>query len=313
LNADDDPTRVFSKNHPYNAGLREFREAKGWQNVAYLYADAPLGSPPALDALDPIAETLVHSPALAGNVVGYETAARSLAWLKAFRIVPEPTLDYEYKRSLRYKQFVDERGFPRAALFIKSISVHDLQALKAEVARLCPRGECHAGGELIAYSDFATRVPKTLVDSMGLSMLLVGAVIAYLAFAFGKQAILAHLLASAFWGACFMIVLMVGLRIPMDFLKCIVASVLIGLTGDNAIQYLFAAGSADLSTGVRSRGEASIQTNLFMAITSLMYLFSYFNPPRLFGLLLALGFVAALIGDLWILNGLLPRKTRHAS
>jgi predicted RND superfamily exporter protein len=115
-----------------------------------------------------------------------------------------------------------------------------------------------------------------------------------------------------------MLILIAAFRINMDFMKCIVACVLVGLTGDNAIQYLFAARGRPLEVGIKSRGEASIQTNLFMAITSLMYLFSYFNPPKTFGLLLAAGFVIALVGDLWILNGLLPvrplpKRTGRAS
>lgn len=91
----------------------------------------------------------------------------------------------------------------------------------------------------------------------------------------------------------------------MDFLKCIFASVLVGLTGDNAIQYLFASGRRPLTEGIHRRGAASILTNFFMAGTAMMYLASYFDPPKVFGVIMASGLIAALIGDLWLLSGLL--------
>jgi predicted RND superfamily exporter protein len=308
IDANDNPALAFPANHPYNQGLRELLDSKGWQGMAYLLADSKLGNPPAPGALDALASQLAASPALQGNIAGYETAEQSLDWLSAKGVLPRKTVELDYQRSVHYEQMVDENRIPRATLYLKRFSVHDLQLLKSEAARICEGGKCHVGGELIAYSDFANRVPRTLIESMAVSMILVGLVLLFLIVAFGKQRWTGSLLASAFWGPCLMLVFMVSFGIQMDFLKCIVASVLVGLTGDNAVQFLFAAKAGELHDGVKGRGAASIQTNVFMAITSLMYLASYFNPPKTFGLLLALGFIVALVGDVWILNGLLDRK-----
>ena len=87
-------------------------------------------------------------------------------------------------------------------------------------------------------------------------------------------------------------------------------SVLVGLTGDNFIQYLFAREGKDLAQGVGRRGVASVQVALLMGLVCLTFLVSSFAPSRTLGLLLALGLVASLVGDLWILCALTARRLR---
>ena len=166
------------------------------------------------------------------------------------------------------------------------------------------------GGDLIAYSDLATEIPKTLVDSMATSILLVGGVLGFIAIALRRTKHLLVMLLSSFWGPCLMVIMMAALNIPMDFLKCIFASTLVGLAGDNAIQYLYASHDDNLHEGIDAHGGASIQTALLMAFTCLLYLGSYFDPPKTFGLIMTAGLVAGLVGDLWLLNGLLPQEKK---
>ncbi|MBI3542579.1 MAG: hypothetical protein HY075_04815 [Deltaproteobacteria bacterium] len=301
LSVNDDPARIFPKAHPYNAGLDELRESKGWQGTASLIWDAPSSS----TRLDEIANRLKASGT---NVVDFESPEQAVSWLAKPNLMPRELITDDFKLSLQYKQLVDPDGVTRALLYLRDTSVEALRKLKSDVEALCPNHECHAAGDLIAYSDFSTMVPKTLIDSMIASLVLVALTIAFLAFAFDKPGLTPYLLASSFWGPCLMVCLLAFLGIPMDFMKCIIASVLVGLTGDNAIQYLFAAGKDDLRSGLRHRGGASIVTNILMAGTALMYLLSYFRPPKTFGLLLASGLVAALVGDLWFLTGLLDLR-----
>ena len=61
--------------------------------------------------------------------------------------------------------------------------------------------------------------------------------------------------------------------------------------------------------GIDRRASGSIQTNCVMAGVSLFYLLSYFSPPRSFGIILALGLLVSLFGDLWLLKALIgPEK-----
>jgi len=111
-------------------------------------------------------------------------------------------------------------------------------------------------------------------------------------------------LASSFWGVAVMLTALWATRLPLSFLTCGFASVLVGLTGDNVIQYLFARADGRLDAGVRARAGASIQVSVLMALASLVFLGSAFVPSRRLGLLLAAGFVVTLAGDLWLLKAL---------
>ncbi len=295
LNVNDDPSAIFPSQHPYNIGLQEIRETKGWMgSVSLIHSQAESTS----SELDRAASQLTKATA-------FETPHSILTWLNQTNTLLPDDLRIDYQSSLSYRQLVDANEIPRAILYLKDITVDGLQALKAEAQKICPNGECHLAGDLIAYSDFSTYVPKTLIESMAVSLVLVALIIGFLTLAFGKGRLFFVLIASSFWGPCLTVVILAALHIPMDFMKCIVASVLVGLTGDNAVQYLFAAGKSDLHSGIHSRGGASILTNVLMALTALMYLGSYFNPPKSFGLILSTGLIVSLIGDLWLLNGLL--------
>lgn len=308
LQVNDDPAKSFPQHHPYNQALKEIQNSKGFKGTVSLVLGENLEHEDAFQRLDAFADRLAKDP-LSG-VAGYETANQMLKWFNRQSYLPGYIAKFDFSQTSAYKQVVDSDEIPRATLYINDVSIQGLKRLEGQVHQICPNGECRLAGELIAYADFASRVPKTLIDSMVVSLVLVGLIIAFIAFAFNKQRLLPQLLASSFWGPFVMLLILVAFSIPMDFLKCIVFSILIGLTGDNAIQYLFAAGDSELSSGVENRGGASIHTCLFMAITALMYLGSYFNPPKVFGSLLAAGFILALVGDLWLLNGLLAQKRK---
>ena len=156
----------------------------------------------------------------------------------------------------------------------------------------------------MSYADFASRVPETLLSSMVISILLVSSVIAALAWSIGKRREIAPLLLASFWGPALMLACEGIFHLKVNFLSCIFASVLVGLTGDNAIQFLWSSRRGKLEEGMLKRGSASIVTSLLMASASFVFLGSYFDPPKTFGALLAGGLLASLFGDLWILKGL---------
>jgi predicted RND superfamily exporter protein len=141
-------------------------------------------------------------------------------------------------------------------------------------------------------------------------LLLVGSVLFVLLVAARQRGKLPVLLASV-WGPAAMMALLWALRVPLSFLTCIFASVLVGMTGDNVIQYLFATRSERIEQGIQRRGGASILVAVSMAVACLVFTGSAFVPSRRLGALLALGFLLGLAGDLWILRGLLA-PTRGA-
>lgn len=305
LSANDTPSGVLPKSHPYNVGLTEIQKSKGWQSTVSLLMRDSADYPDGLSKLENIVDRFEKEATTRDQVASIETPLRVIDWLGHDKTMSKDMIVMNFEDSDPFRNLIDQVGVPRAIFYLKEASVDSLQALKKSVAQLCPGGECHLGGDLIAYSDFSTRIPRTLIDSMVLSLFLVGTIIAFLAFAFGQQRFLLQFLASSFWGPCAMLFIIALLQVPMNFMKCIFAGVLVGLTGDNVIQYLFASKRGDIREGIASRGSASLQTTVFMILTSLMYLFSYFTPPKQFGLIMASGLFIALIGDLWLLNGLL--------
>jgi predicted RND superfamily exporter protein len=306
LDTNETPHALFPKNSEYTRGLDELRESKEWIGSVSLLSDGAQS----FAELDDFAKRIQNEPGVRENIVSFESPGKILDWMNKDLLVPEDLTLLRFEGTPIYKQLVDADGFSRALLYVRDTTVHGLLHLKDAAGRVCGEN-CHLGGELIVYAQFADLVPKTLIESMAVSLLLVGIVILYLTSAFGQQRVAWKLLVSSFWGPLLLILLIVVLDLPMDFMKCMVASILVGLAGDNAIQYLFAARSKDFSVGVKDRGGASILTNLLMAGTALFYLFSYFASPRQFGLLLCTGFVASLVGDLWLLNGLLEPETAH--
>ena len=109
---------------------------------------------------------------------------------------------------------------------------------------------------------------------------------------------------SSFWGPAVLLCMIYLLDISINFVTCIIASTLVGLTGDNAIQFLFASNSDNLSDGILERGASSFYCSITMALCSLVFLGSYFDAPKTLGLMLAAGFILSYLGDVWLLKGL---------
>jgi predicted RND superfamily exporter protein len=201
-------------------------------------------------------------------------------------------------------RYIAKSGEERAVLYLKTTNTEKLNSLRTKVIDHCPNNECWLAGEFIGFADFSKSLIQTLFESLFLSLFLVGGTIFYLSWATSKKNF-AAILVSAFWGPSVLLCGMYLFGLSVNFITCIVASTLVGLTGDNAIQYLF--GGDDLNEGINDRGVGSIQCATIMFICCLTFLGSYFEPPRTLGVLLAAGFLFSLFGDLWILKSLIKK------
>jgi predicted RND superfamily exporter protein len=196
----------------------------------------------------------------------------------------------------------------RYSLLLRKSDTQNLLDLDREVEKACANVGCRIAGASIVYAEFSSLVPTTLIESLGVSLVLVSLVLLWLTIAVGKVSVFPTVLLSSFWGTALMFVVMASFQIHVNFLTCIFASVLVGLTGDNAILFLLGSRRAHLSHGIGKFGNATIKCALTMIIASLVFLGSYFVPPRVFGVLLAGGFLASLIGDYWLLKGLVLNR-----
>ena len=82
-------------------------------------------------------------------------------------------------------------------------------------------------------------------------------------------------------------------------------TILVGLAGDNAIQFIFR--NKGLQKDVKFFQTASVLVTFCMIILSSSFFFSSFQSLRDLGILMIIGFVLNFIGDIYILKSLAKR------
>lgn len=295
------PSEMFPPNHIFQKSIRDQELQKGWVASVFLQFEST-------DA-DLIYNTVI--PGLLTN----PAVAKVETWKENSSFLLKNIADEALKRQLLSqiqdsdfgRSYITPFGRQRAFVFLKTTETKVLNSLSEQVGNYCPKKECKLVGEYIGFADFSTHLIKTLFESLFLSLILVMLIILFVSFAFGVKQKLA-LLTSIIWGPFFVMSYILISSSKINVVTCIVASILIGLAGDNAIQFLFA-GKGLSTAGIKQRSSASMLTAVLMTLLSFVFLFSYFQPPRDLGILLAIGFLANLTGDLWILEGLLGKNT----
>ncbi|MBS1963560.1 MAG: MMPL family transporter [Bdellovibrionales bacterium] len=207
-----------------------------------------------------------------------------------------------------FAPWLSGRGEMKAHFDVRDPDIAAMNRVRARVEELCPGRECWVAGSFVSYAEFGDKVRQTLVSSLALSLLFVGLVVGFLAWFRGYRREIPVLVGTALWGPAFCCLLVGAFGVPVGIVSCLFAATLTGLTGDNTIQFLFAGRGRDLEESTADVGGASVVVGGMMIGLSLLFLFSPFATARTLGALLALGFAASVLGDLWLLRGLLPTK-----
>jgi predicted RND superfamily exporter protein len=299
LDFTDSPGSWFSDRHPFNQAAAYTLQTRGWLgqvNVVFP-EDASMREVAAfsreLSELPGVARVLDPS-----SILTYWTGG-------------EPTALFELAAEVgpgRIGDLIGEGGRMRAAVFLSDAGLAAVGGVRDAVARRFPDGDGFPAGELVSYADFGEAVPQTLLRSLATCLLLVGLLIALLyrsvGIGWGGRAALSSALGPM---AALAAVWAFGLHV--NFVTAVFASVLVGLTGDNAVQFACAARGRSLRGAISHRGGAAALVTVVMALCALTFLGSTFVPPRILGLLLAGGLVAAVVGDVWVLRALCaPRE-----
>ncbi|MBI3558740.1 MAG: hypothetical protein HY074_20930, partial [Deltaproteobacteria bacterium] len=293
----DSPERTFPPGHPFRATfdyMSQTRETKAIVSLVFRRYNDVAGN-----------QRILMTVARTSNVARIEDPYRVEQFMLAN--VPDrvrPALLRQLREAQGFRRYVATTGEGRAILFLRDSEIGALNRLRGMVAQLCAEGQCWLAGTPISYAEFGDRIRSTLLESLIISLALVGGIIVFLALQLGQPGIPALLL-SAFWGSAAMCAAVGLLQIPISFITCIFAATLVGLAGDNTIQFIFSARRGRLALGVQRLGGASVQVAFCMVGIALCFLSSYFQPPRELGLLLTCGFLATLAGDFWLFKGLL--------
>lgn len=303
LDRNDSIAKLFDEQHAYRQGFEYMRRSRGYEG--------------SVSVVLPGASDRDHVERVLADVRGVPGVVRVLSPYEIVddavggrRVLPAELARGDTAVARRMRSLLAPDGSLRAVVYVADVELLALERTVQALKRLCAREHGYVGGELVTYTEFSARVPATLFSSLGLCLLLVGTVVLVLLVAAGQRGKLLVLLASV-WGPAAMMVLLWALRVPLNFLTCIFASVLVGMTGDNVIQYVFASRRARLEDGIGRRGGASVLVSVSMALACLVFTGSAFVPSRRLGVLLAMGFLLALAGDLWILRGLLASSGRE--
>ncbi len=302
MESSDSVASLFPAAHPYRQGLEYVARSRDWiADISVVFPEARRRT-----ANERALATLAAHPNVARvldpyAIVDFVSGGRPEGYLERLEQGLGPTG--------KLRALFSEGGRTRAILYLKGISLKEMNATVRFVEEACRAVRCYPAGDLVSYAEFASKVPSVLFESFGASLLLVGLVLAGLLLLTGHGRLL-PVLAASFWGPAFMMAALWILRVPLNYLTCVFASVLVGLAGDNTIQFLLARTEGSLASGMGRRGGASIQVALVMGLACLIFLGSSFVPSQRLGLLLAAGFAVSIVGDIWILKGLLERPRR---
>ncbi|MDZ4083884.1 MAG: hypothetical protein U1E10_13155 [Bdellovibrionales bacterium] len=315
LNVQDDPKRMLPSSHPFRLELDRLKSDLGWEfPVSIVF---PIGRD-----LEVINEITRHAEKLPG-VAAVESLGEIASWMGK-DLSPE-VADVVYRDAVfrgMTRRFQTSDGTGRIVLYLKSASLESVSVIKHAVeTKICPQYECRLVGEVVAYADFVRSVSETLFESLTSGLVAVVLLIFALSFIRLDLTVFPYvaprMIASLLWGPMAMLALLAGSQVSLNMVTLICASVVVGLTGDNAIQFLFARktrSKADLLLALSDRTEGALVTAGLTAVSSLVFLVSYFDPPRVLGVLLFSCFLLSLIGDTFGLRLLMgdlkdPTKT----
>ncbi len=294
INLKDNPMFLFPKEQEFSKAMQYLEETRGFQGDVSLVFNEPEHR----IFNEKVLSTISSVPTVKKIESPYELTDY---FTDDLPVLTQRTVLSSIQQSTNYKRLISDHQ-SRAIIYLRKTSLPDIESLKDYVSqKLCPNDECYLTGRLVSYADFANSVPKTLLTSLAYSLSFVAIIIIILCL-YQKQRNILIVLLSSFWGVAFIITFIAISGVSINFVTCAALSILVGLTGDNAIQYLLSV--RDLDSGLKRKSIASIITSFIMIVCCSLFLFYYFKPPRDFGIILMLGLASSLIGDLWVLKAL---------
>ncbi len=296
LNDEDSPIENLPRDHEFRLSTEYFRTQFGWDGQVYVYFPAQPSSQRYLELLGALRKL-----PLVLNVEDPETIAAD--WTQGQSPMRADLLRRELAQSPLWLRFHSSSGELRLPLYLSAQNLTALKSVRNSVSEIC-RGECRLAGQRVVYLEYGETVSKTMIESFAVSLILVIATLGWLLKRRGRLADFSPIAVSSLLGPGITLTLMALFQVPVTLVTSIFLAVMVGLAGDNAIQYLFA-DDTDLEAGLDRRSMASVLVTLAMMAGSAVFLLQTLSPMRILGVLFMIGFLVNLLGDLWGLRGLL--------
>lgn len=299
LRFEENPSKNFPTSHPIKQSLNHFSETLGWQNSIFIEFPSTLSR-------ESIEECLTHIEK-SDIVSGVDSPFKIEDYLlKDLSPVRREAVRHDLVQFGPLRIF-NTSSYTRALVFLKTNLPDDISKLHQITDTSCPTGAAIVGQSDV-YREASQVLSHTLSESFLVSLVIVLFIIFSLQKRLGNK--LYFLLPlSLMAGPLFLISIMALFDVPISPFNSMFLAILVGITGDNAIQYLFTKEGANIDSGVEENGPASIIIGLITVISSLFFLVQTLIPMKILGLLFSAGFLMSLFGDLWILKGLLKLKS----
>jgi predicted RND superfamily exporter protein len=299
LNDQDSPVENLPKHHPLRLGYEIFTDKFGWQGQVHLYF-------PALPK-DEDYGRIINSVTQFTNVYKVEDPQELVRnWIKDFPILKQELIKRELSYSPLWEKYYSHTGTLRVPLYLKEQDLSSMRKLRDYVTGVCA-GVCRLAGQRVVYLEYGEKISITMIESFAVSIILVIIILAYLLWVVGKLQHILPVVISSLMGPLIILTLMAIFQIQMTVITSIFLAVMVGLAGDNAIQY-FMTNDEDLIKGIENRARGSIIVTLIMILASSVFLLQTLRPMKILGLLFVMGFSINLIGDLFGLKGLIREK-----
>ncbi|MBF0442913.1 MAG: hypothetical protein HQK54_13485 [Oligoflexales bacterium] len=310
LSINDNPETTFAGNHPVPVGIGYLKRTRGWINqFNIVFNDAEkkdINSKILSEFLKQKNITYIDDP-----YATIDYFAKGVPFNKRTVVKPAIMMDRNYSHMFSLK------GRALATVYSNTYDMKSIASIMEMGKRLCPLGECEILGPSISYFEFSQKVIPTLIESLVLCLALIVTTLIVLCYAMRIRS-KAKIIYSAVWGALSITGLVKLLGLDVNYVVCIFASVLLGVAGDNTIQFIFSDTGlkGDIRKGVEEKGTGSLQIAIITMLISLILIISDFKSLRSLGILFSCGIFFVLAGDLWVLQGILnlrdERKTRDS-
>lgn len=299
LNFNDEPTKNFGPNHPHSLNYRYLETSKGWEGVIQIYLKQVQNR----EHL----ESLMHQIRQLANIHSIISPYEHWNYLTAK--VPNfivPLVHRELKSFDYYKSIWNFEDEGLAQVYLRRTDTKTLDSTITQIKTIC-NADCEPVGELVVYSEYSEKVIRALFESIFTALVIVVLIIFLLSHELPLTSQW-RLLYSVVWAPVVGLGVLSLSQLPINFMTCIFGPILIGLAGDNAIQFLWGSQQASLREGIVSRGSASIQLALISILMALVLLGYTMIPMRILGSIMALGFTLNLLGDLFLLHSLIKEN-----
>lgn len=294
LTVNDDLKSFFDANHSFRTSLSEMKLRRGFEGSIPLVTDLS-----DRDSVRRVYEDLAKLQGVSGvlspvDVLGFVTKdARGSLEAQALETLA--------LQAPAMESWFDGKGQASGRVFVENIELTALSPLLKQVRGVCGR-TCAPYGSLVSYEEYSSTIIPSLFRSLSVAFLFVSLTLGWLAYRSRQVSRLPQILAGSFWGPLTLIGLFFLFEMPVNFVTSIFGSVLVGITGDNGIQY-FLSGEDEkpsFEEGLDSKGIASFVASIAISAVALLFCFSSFSHMRSLGALFAFGFVLSFFGDVWL-------------